>query len=189
MRCVRAVKTLRAEEGSDLRVVELYTDVDRDAPFVRHADAAVRLPAGQGEVGAYLDHDLLMRALRAAGADSVWPGWGFVAEDPVFAERVVAAGMRFLGPSAAAMRMLGDKVAAKQLAARIGVPVAPWSGGVVNDEATAARVATAIGYPLLIKAVAGGGGRGIRVIEEESALPGAFHAAASEARAAFGDGR
>jgi len=135
LRCVRAVKTLRALEGSDMRAVVLYTDVDRDAPFVRHADAAIRLPATAGEVRAYLDHDLVIAALARAGADAVWPGWGFVAEDPTFADRVVAEGMIFLGPSGAAMRALGDKIAAKQLAERVGVPVTSWSGSVVADAA------------------------------------------------------
>ncbi|TMA34076.1 MAG: ATP-grasp domain-containing protein, partial [Deltaproteobacteria bacterium] len=189
MRCVRAVRALRAREGSGLRAVVLYTDVDRDAPFVRHADAAVRLPAPAGEVRAYLDHELVITALRRAGVDAVWPGWGFVAEDPVFADRVVAEGMRFLGPSGTAMRALGDKIAAKQLAERTGVPVAPWSGAAVDDEAAAARSAERLGYPLVVKAAAGGGGRGIRMVESAAALPAAFRSAAAEARAAFGDGR
>ncbi|TMB39059.1 MAG: ATP-grasp domain-containing protein [Deltaproteobacteria bacterium] len=189
MRCVRAVRALRAREGSGLRAVVLYTDVDRDAPFVRHADGAVRLPALAGEVRAYLDHDRVIAALRRAGADAVWPGWGFVAEDPVFADRVVTEGMRFLGPSGDAMRALGDKVAAKQLAERAGVPVTPWSGGVVDDEAVAVGFAERLGYPLVVKAAAGGGGRGIRVVEDAAALPAAFRSAAAEARAAFGDGR
>ncbi|MFN8543973.1 MAG: biotin carboxylase N-terminal domain-containing protein [Candidatus Binatia bacterium] len=190
MRCVRAVKSLRAREGSSLRTVALYVDVDRDAPFVRHADAAVRLPATPGdEVRAYLDHDVLLDALRRGQADAVWPGWGFVAEDATFADRVVAAGMHFLGPSGAAMRALGDKVRAKQVAERVGVPVTPWSGGVVEDDETAARCAERLGYPLLVKAAGGGGGRGIRIVEEAAALPAALRAAAAEARAAFGDAR
>ncbi len=189
MRCVRAVKALRASEGSALRVVALYTDVDRDAPFVRHADIAVRLPAPAGEVRAYLDHDVVIAALRRAGADAVWPGWGFVAEDPAFADRVVAAGMRFLGPSGDAMRALGDKIAAKQLAERAGVPVTPWSGAVVENEAAAVRCAERLGYPLLVKAAAGGGGRGIRVVENLALLPAAFRSAAAEAHSAFRDAR
>ena len=189
MRCVRAVRALRAREGSGLCAVVLFTDVDRDAPFVRHADAAVRLPAPAGEVRAYLHHDLVIAALRRAGADAVWPGWGFVAEDPVFADRVVAEGMRFLGPSGDAMRALGDKIAAKQVAERVGVPVTPWSGGVVDDETAALPFAERLGYPLVVKAAAGGGGRGIRVVENAAALPAAFRSAAAEALAAFGDGR
>jgi len=128
MRCLRTVKALRARERSDLRAAVLYADVDRDAPFVRHADAAVRLAAGGAEVGAYLDQDAIVRALRVVNADTVWPGWGFVAEDPTFADRVAAEGMCFLGPSGAVMRALGDKIAAKQLAERVGIAVAPWSG-------------------------------------------------------------
>ena len=89
LRCVRAVKSLRAAEGSDMRAIALYTPVDRDAPFVRHADFAIALPADEGqEVAAYLDHDRILRALRDAGADAVWPGWGFVAEDAGFVERL-----------------------------------------------------------------------------------------------------
>ncbi|MBI3767537.1 MAG: biotin/lipoyl-binding protein [Deltaproteobacteria bacterium] len=189
MRCVRAVKALRTQEGSDLRAVVLYTDVDRDAPFVRHADAAVRLAATTDEVGAYLDHEALLYALRTAGADAVWPGWGFVAEDPAFADRVIAAGMRFLGPCGAVMRAIGDKVAAKRLAERAGIAVAPWSGGVVTDENAAVRAGAALGYPLLVKAAAGGGGRGIRVVGDAASLPAAFRSAATEAQVAFGDGR
>ncbi|MEW6273197.1 MAG: biotin carboxylase N-terminal domain-containing protein, partial [Thermodesulfobacteriota bacterium] len=189
MRCVRAVKALRALEGSALRAVALYTDVDRDAPFVRQADAAHRLPSPRGEVAAYLDHDLLIAALRAAQADAVWPGWGFVAEDPAFADRVAAEGMRFLGPPGDAMRLLGDKIAAKRLAERTGVPVAPWSGDAVQDAAGAERAARTIGFPLVVKAAAGGGGRGIRVVERASELAEAFRGAAAEARAAFGDAR
>jgi acetyl/propionyl-CoA carboxylase alpha subunit/acetyl-CoA carboxylase carboxyltransferase component len=189
MRCIRAVKALRASEGSSLRAVALYTDVDRDAPFVRHADTAIRLAATSGEVRAYLDHELVIAALVRAGADAVWPGWGFVAEDPAFADRVVAEDMLFLGPSGAAMRALGDKIAAKQLAERAGVPVTAWSGGAVADETKAVRAAKRLGYPLVVKAAAGGGGRGIRMVENAAALPAAFRAAASEARAAFGDGR
>lgn len=187
MRCIRAVKALRAEEGSDLKVVALYTQVEQDAPFVRHADFAVLLP-GEG-VAAYLDHDALIAAVRAAGADAAWPGWGFVAEDPAFVQRLEGAGIVFLGPSAQAMRALGDKIGSKLLAEAAQVPVTPWSGDVVEDEAAAARCAKGIGFPLVVKASAGGGGRGIRVVEKSGELAEAFRSAASEARSAFGDGR
>ncbi len=189
MRCVRAVKALRAVEGSEIRVLALYTDLDRDAPFVRHADEAVALPRRGGAVAAYLDHDRVIEAIRRGGADSVWPGWGFVAEDAGFVERVEREGLRFLGPSAATMRRLGDKIAAKQLAEAAGVPVVPWSGGEVSDTEDALRHAREIGYPVAIKASAGGGGRGIRMVDTADELPAAFRSAAAEARAAFGDGR
>jgi len=187
MRCIRAVKALRALEGSDLECVALYTAVDRDAPFVRQADHAILLDASGGAVAAYLDRDRLLAALREANADAVWPGWGFVAEDAEFATRVTAAGMKFLGPSGDVMRRLGDKIAAKRVAEKIGVPVIPWSGGPVIDADAAHAGAERIGYPLLVKATGGGGGRGIRGVESEAGLTAAFESATAEGRAAFGD--
>src|SRR5512134_3332623 len=189
MRCVRAVKALRAEEGSDLQAVALYTAIDRDAPFVRHADLALELPAPRGEVAAYLDHAGLIAALRRAGADAVWPGWGFVAESPEFVEKLDASGIRFLGPTPAAMRALGDKIGSKRLAEQAGVPVTAWSGDELADEAAALAAAHEIGFPVVVKASAGGGGRGIRVVERPEELADAFRSAQAEARAAFGDGR
>ena len=190
LRCIRTVKAMRARDGSELRCLALYTDPDRDAPFVRHADAALRLePPGPTAVSAYLDREQLVAALLRGGADAVWPGWGFVAEDPVFADRVAAAGLVFLGPSGDVMRALGDKIEAKRVAERSGVPVIAWSGGAVADPAAAREHAARIGYPLVIKASAGGGGRGIRVVEREAELAAAFESARSEARSAFGDER
>ena len=189
MRCLRAVKSLRAREASDLQAVVLYTAVDRDTPFVRHADVAVELRHRGSAVGAYLDADGLMRAITGAGADAVWPGWGFLAEDPAFAERVESGGLCFLGPSAETMRRLGDKISAKHLAQAANVAVAPWSEGEVADGAAAARHAERIGYPLMIKASAGGGGRGIRVVGSPQELEEALRSAGAEARSAFGDGR
>jgi acetyl/propionyl-CoA carboxylase alpha subunit/acetyl-CoA carboxylase carboxyltransferase component len=190
MRCIRAVKALRELEGEDLRCVALYTDVDRDAPFVRHADLAVRLTArGPSAVSAYLDHDELCRALHRAGADALWPGWGFVAEDAAFVDRLQALGLRFLGPSGDVMRALGDKIGSKHAAEREGVPVVPWSGGEVTTPEEALEHAAQIGYPVVLKASAGGGGRGIRVVEKAAELAAAFESARSEARSAFGDER
>ncbi|HEY5656644.1 MAG TPA: biotin carboxylase N-terminal domain-containing protein, partial [Myxococcota bacterium] len=190
MRCIRAVKALRALEGSELACIALYTQVDRDAPFVRHADAAVRLETSGGSaVSAYLNHAGLLAALDRCRADAVWPGWGFVAEDAAFADRVKAAGLRFLGPSGDVMRAVGDKIGAKQVAESVGVPVIPWSGGAVADEQMAREHADAIGYPILLKASAGGGGRGIRIVERPEDLDEAFRGARAEARSAFGDER
>ncbi len=189
MRCIRAVKSLRALEGLDLSVIVLYTDVDRDAPFVRNADTAVRIASNNGDVAAFLNHDTLLDALRAAEADAVWPGWGFVAEDPIFVDRLEEAGILFLGPSADAMRQLGDKISAKDLASRANVPVTPWSGGAVLNADDAENVAEKLGYPVAIKAAAGGGGRGIRMVDEPSQVAEAFASAASEALTAFGDSR
>jgi acetyl/propionyl-CoA carboxylase alpha subunit/acetyl-CoA carboxylase carboxyltransferase component len=189
MRCIRAVKSLGALESSGIEVIALYTDVDRAAPFVRHADIALRLPTKGSAVSAYLDHELLVSMLLRAGADAVWPGWGFVSEDPVFVSKVNAAGMRFLGPPPDVMRKLGDKIESKHLAERADVPVTPWSRGVVANESEAKTHGKAIGYPLMLKASAGGGGRGIRVVREESQLGELFRSASAEARGAFGDDR
>ena len=190
LRCLRTVKALREREGVPLEALVLYTRVERDAPFVRHADRAVELPATRGrEAEAYLDAKRVIDALLAGGADAVWPGWGFLSEDPAFAERVKAAGLRFLGPDAAVLRALGDKISAKRMAERLGIPVAAWSGEAVEDADAALAVARRIGLPLVIKAAAGGGGRGIRAVHAEGALPEALRAAAAEAQAAFGDPR
>ncbi len=189
MRCIRSVKALRALEHSELESIAIYTAVDRDAPFVRHADRAVRLESPNGSVAAYLDHDRLIALLLRVGADAVWPGWGFVSEDPDFADRVTDFGMRFLGPPGDVMRVLGDKIDAKRIAEEAGIPVVPWSRGVVRDEEHALHCAAEVGYPVAVKAAAGGGGRGIRMVESESELVQAFRSASAEARTAFGDDR
>jgi acetyl/propionyl-CoA carboxylase alpha subunit/acetyl-CoA carboxylase carboxyltransferase component len=188
MRCLRTAKTLREREGGGLEVIALFTPPDRGAPFVRQADRAIELPASKGAVAAYLDHDGVLAALRHAGADAVWPGWGFVAEDPVFVERLASEGIVFLGPPAEAMRALGDKITSKLLAERAEVPVTDWSGGALADETEALEHAERIGFPVVLKATAGGGGRGIRIVESAADLPEAFRSAEAEAKSAFGNG-
>ncbi|MCG8590500.1 MAG: ATP-grasp domain-containing protein [Proteobacteria bacterium] len=189
MRCIRAVKALRTHHGDDIKAIALYTDPDRDAPFVRHADLSVPLAPAATAVAAYLDRDALIESLRRTRADAVWPGWGFVAEDANFVEQVRAAGITFLGPSPEAMRAVGDKIRSKQLAERAGVPVSAWSGGELEDESQAIAAAETVGYPVVVKASAGGGGRGIRVVTSADELPEAYRSAQSEATSAFGDGR
>jgi acetyl/propionyl-CoA carboxylase alpha subunit/acetyl-CoA carboxylase carboxyltransferase component len=190
LRCLRTLKALRRREGGSLRALVLYTAVERDEPFVRLADEAVELPARVGrESEAYLDRERVLAALRAGGSDAVWPGWGFLAEDPAFAAAVAEAGLAWLGPPAGVLSRLGDKIAAKALAEAAGVPVLPWSGGAVGDLAAARAAARRLGYPLLLKAAAAGGGRGIRRVPRERALAEALRAAADEARAAAGDAR
>ena len=187
VRCLRTAKSLRECEGGGLELIALYTPPDRDALFVRQADRAVELPAENGAVAAYLDHDVLLEALHRVGADAVWPGWGFVAEDPVFVDRLTAEGIVFLGPSASAMRSLGDKITSKLLAEKAGVPVTEWSGRALVDEADALEHAERIGFPVVLKATAGGGGRGIRMVYEAAELAEAFRSAQSEAASAFGN--
>jgi acetyl/propionyl-CoA carboxylase alpha subunit/acetyl-CoA carboxylase carboxyltransferase component len=193
MRCLAAAGELGDDFGEPVTTIALYTDPDVASLFVRQADEAVPLgpaliadPDG-GRHGAYLDIDKVMTALARARADSVWPGWGFVAESADFAARCEEAGITFVGPPSDVIRLLGDKVRAKQLAEHLGIPVVPWSGGPVRDGHSAQVAAGMLGYPVLVKAAGGGGGRGIRLVESESAMPAAFASAQREAAAAFGD--
>ncbi|CNF53812.1 acetyl-/propionyl-coenzyme A carboxylase alpha chain AccA1 [Mycobacterium tuberculosis] len=186
MRLIHAVRALSAETGASIETVALYTDVDRTATFVREADLAYDL--GPASARPYLDLGVLERALVETGADAAWVGWGFVAEDPAFAELCEKVGVTFVGPSADAMRKLGDKIGAKLIAEEVGVPVAPWSRGAVATPAEALASAARIGYPLMLKATAGGGGRGIRVITSEDELADAYERTSQEAARAFGSG-
>src|SRR5882757_1637844 len=186
MRLIHAVRDLAAETGLPIETVALHTDVDRNATFVREADAAYDL--GPASARPYLDLKALERALVETGADAAWVGWGFVAEDPAFAELCEQVGVTFVGPSADAMRKLGDKIGAKLIAEEVGVPVAPWSRGAVETLGAAKQAAAEIGYPLMLKATAGGGGRGIRVITNEDELVDAYERTSQEAARAFGSG-
>jgi len=194
MRLVHGVRDYNEAHGTAIRTIALYTEPDCRAMFVREADEAVALgPAtylderdGQRKVS-YLDLSRLEGALTACGADAVWVGWGFVAERAEFVELCERRGIVFLGPSAAVMRQLGDKIRSKLLAERCGVPVAPWSGGPVRSVAEARAHAERLGFPLVIKASGGGGGRGIRVISLPAELDEAFRSAQAEAGLAFGD--
>ncbi|WP_306208169.1 ATP-binding protein [Actinoplanes sp. RD1] len=186
VRLIHAVRDLAAETGQPIETVALYTDVDRTATFVREADLAVDL--GPASARPYLDLKVLEHALVESGADAAWVGWGFVAEDPAFAELCEKIGITFVGPSADAMRKLGDKIGAKLIAEEVGVPVAPWSRGAVESLEAATEAAAGIGYPLMLKATAGGGGRGIRVIRSADELADAYERTSQEAARAFGSG-
>ncbi|HEX6744347.1 MAG TPA: biotin carboxylase N-terminal domain-containing protein, partial [Solirubrobacteraceae bacterium] len=181
MRVIHAVRELNVHRSEPIRVIALYTEPERDAMFVRDADEAVALDGG------YLDHEALERALREARADAVWVGWGFVAEQAELAELCERLGIVFVGPDAATMRLVGDRIAAKRLAEAAGVPTAPWSGGPVATADEALRHAERIGFPVMVKATAGRGGRGVRRVDEPGALAAAFAGAQSEAEQAFGD--
>ncbi|AOS64560.1 ATP-binding protein [Actinoalloteichus hymeniacidonis] len=186
MRLIHAVRDLAAETATRIETVALHTDVDRTATFVREADLAYDL--GAAAARPYLDLKALERALVETGADAAWVGWGFVAEDPAFAELCEEIGVTFIGPSATAMRKLGDKIGAKLIAEEVGVPVAPWSRGAVETVDAAVTAAAEIGYPLMLKATAGGGGRGIRVVANDADLVDAYERTSQEAARAFGSG-
>jgi len=186
MRLIHAARDLSAETGTRIETVALYTDSDRHATFVREADVAY--PLGPASARPYLDLAVLERALVETGADAAWVGWGFVAEDPAFAELCERIGVTFIGPSAEAMRRLGDKIGAKLIAEEVGVPVAPWSRGPVATLEDALRAGNEIGYPLMLKATAGGGGRGIRKVASDEELAEAYKRTSQEALRAFGSG-
>ena len=193
MRVVHAARELNEEREQQLHLIALYTEPEAQAMFVRRSDqgyclgpATYTAPDGSHRAG-YLDYGALERALTETEAEAAWVGWGFVAEHPEFAELCERLGVVFVGPSSETMRLLGDKIRSKRLAESMGVPVAPWSGGPVETLAEAERQAGTIGYPLMIKATAGGGGRGIRRVEAADQLASAFERARAEAEQAFGD--
>src|SRR5690348_13576759 len=189
MRLIHAVRDLNAQAGAGghhIETVALHTEGEKRAMFVRESDHAYNL--GPAADRPYLDYAVLEKALRETGADAAWVGWGFVAEHPAFAELCERIGVTFIGPSADAMRKLGDKIGAKLIAEEVGVPVAPWSRGEVATLGDALKAAEHIGYPLMLKATAGGGGRGIRVVATPDDLTDAYERTSQEALRSFGSG-
>jgi len=181
-----AVRIARACHEAGLEAVAVYSDVDRGAPHTLAADRAVAIGPAPA-VQSYLKIDALLAAAKSAGADAVHPGYGFLAESAAFARAVEAAGLTWIGPPPGAIATMGDKLAARAAVTRAGVPLVP--GADVADAREAARRADALGYPVLVKAAAGGGGKGMRTVAREADLPDALAAARREAESAFGDGR
>ena len=181
-----AVRVLRACREAGIATVAVFSEADRDALHVQMADEAYAIgPAPATE--SYLVIDRIVQTARRAGADAVHPGYGFLSENPAFAEACAVAGLTFVGPPAAAMRRMGSKTAARALARELGVPMVPGTLEAVASDAEAARVAREIGYPVMLKAVMGGGGKGMRLVRREDDLVEALRAARAEAGAAFGD--
>jgi pyruvate carboxylase len=182
-----AIRVMRAANELGIRTVAIYSREDRFSLHRTKADESYLVGEGKGPVEAYLDVADIVRLAREAHCDAVHPGYGFLAENPEFAEACAAAGLLFVGPTPETMRTLGNKVAARALASSAGVPVMPASGPLPGDPAAAAKLAGALGYPLMLKASWGGGGRGMRVIEAEPELAELLAAARREAKAAFGN--
>ncbi|AMG86384.1 acetyl-CoA carboxylase biotin carboxylase subunit [Bordetella bronchiseptica] len=182
-----AQRIQRACHQLGIQTVVVYSEADRDAAYVRHADDALCIgPAPSAR--SYLQAPAIIGAARLTGADAIHPGYGFLSENAGFAEAVQAAGLAFIGPTPAAIRTMGDKVQAKRAMQQSGVPCVPGSQGVLPDDPGAiAEQARAIGFPLIVKAAGGGGGRGMRVVEHEAALHGAVQTTRAEALAAFGN--
>jgi propionyl-CoA carboxylase alpha chain len=181
-----ARRITRAAHGLGIETVGVFSDADADAPYVRECDVAVRLP-GTAAAATYLDIAAILTAAERTGADAVHPGYGFLAENADAAAAVQAAGLVWVGPSPAAIRTMGSKIAAKELVAAAGVPVLPSLHLDSADPQEWLDAAPHLGFPLLVKASAGGGGRGMRVVDSIDGLPPAVEAARREALAAFGD--
>ena len=181
-----ALRIIRSARLLGIATVAVYSDADAAAAHVAAADQA-RLIGPPEATASYLNIAAIIEAARATGADAIHPGYGFLSERPEFARAVAEAGMVFVGPPADVMATLGDKVAARRLAADAGVPVVP--GLETIDDRAAEQFAARVGFPLMVKAAAGGGGRGMRMVEAQAALAEALAAASREAQAAFGDGR
>ncbi|MGH3898838.1 MAG: biotin carboxylase N-terminal domain-containing protein, partial [Pseudonocardiaceae bacterium] len=182
-----AVRVIRACRDAGLASVAVYADDDRDAPFVRLADEAFAL-GGATPTDSYLDQGKLLAVATRAGADSVHPGYGFLAENADFAQAVIDAGLIWIGPSPQAIRDLGDKVTARQLAAKVGAPLVPGTKDAVSGVDEVLTFAQEHGLPVAIKAAFGGGGRGLKVARTLEEIPELFDSAVREAVSAFGRG-
>jgi acetyl-CoA carboxylase biotin carboxylase subunit len=182
-----AVRIARACKEMGVTPVAIYSDVDRAALHVSHAYEAYRV-GGSESRESYLHIERVVAAARACGADAVHPGYGFLAENAAFAQACVDAGVVFIGPPPSAIRSMGNKLEAREAMKRARVPVVPGSDGPVREAKEAARVAKAIGYPVLVKAAAGGGGKGMRVVHTAAEFEAALTLTVGEAAAAFGDG-
>ncbi len=182
-----AIRVMRASAELGIRTVAIYSHEDRFALHRFKADESYQVGEGRKPLQAYLDIDDIVRVARRARVDAIHPGYGFLSENPEFARACARAGIAFVGPSPDVMTTLGNKVAARQAAVAAGVPVMPATGPLPDDPAEVRRMAAAVGYPLMLKASWGGGGRGMRVIESESDLDASIAVARREAGAAFGN--
>ncbi|RVU50934.1 acetyl-CoA carboxylase biotin carboxylase subunit [Pseudomonas syringae pv. syringae] len=182
-----ALRIQRACKGLGLRTVAVYSEADRDAGYVQQADEALCIgPAAAAQ--SYLNQAAVLYAAQLTGAQAIHPGYGFLSENAMFAERIEQAGLAFIGPSAACIRVIGDKVAAKRAMREAGVPCVPGPDtSIPADPQSILQIASDIGYPVIVKAAGGGGGRGMRVVREESRLLDAIALTREEARHAFGN--
>jgi propionyl-CoA carboxylase alpha chain len=182
-----ALRIMRSIRKMGIKSVAVFSEVDRSAPHVLFADVAVCIGAAPSSQS-YLNGDKIIAVAKELGADGIHPGYGFLSENADFARKVEEAGINFIGPGPEAMRIMGSKLAAKESVKKYNVPMVPGSDKAIEDIAIAKEMANTIGYPILIKASAGGGGKGMRVVENENELNEQMQRAVSEARSSFGDG-
>ncbi len=181
-----AVRVIRACREMGIESIAVYSDVDRHALHVRYADYAYRIGPPQASES-YLNIDKLLEIARMSGAEAIHPGYGFLAENPDFARRLKDEGIKLIGPPPEAMRVMGSKTLARQTVSAAGVPVVPGTKESIETEEEVLRVAREVGYPVMLKAAAGGGGKGLRLVNEESEMRSAIRMARSEAKSSFGD--
>ena len=181
-----ALRILRACKELGIPTVAVHSTADADAMHVRFADESVCIGPPPAK-DSYLNIPAILAACEITGADAVHPGYGFLSENARFAEILGEHGLAFIGPKAEHIRLMGDKIEAKRTARKLGIPVVPGSEGGVGSDADAGKIAHGIGYPVLIKAAAGGGGRGMKIVRGAPELSAALATARAEAKAAFGD--
>src|SRR6266699_5438898 len=182
-----AIRIFRAANELGLRTVAVYSNEDRLALHRFKADEAYLIGKGKGPVEAYLDIAGIVALAKEKGVDAIHPGYGFLSENPAFARACEKAGITFIGPPPNLLELLGDKTAARRLAASAGVPVLPGTENPVESPEEAQKIAQEIGYPVIVKAAMGGGGRGMRVVHDAAQLDALLEEAQGEARSAFGD--
>ncbi len=181
-----ALRVMRTCREMGIRTVAVYSDIDRLSPYVRHADAAFHIGAPAASES-YLNQEKILDVARKSGADAIHPGYGFLSENAAFAEAVLKAGVAFVGPGPKAMKLLGHKTSARKLAESLGIPTVPGTLDPLHSSTDAITHARKVGYPILLKAAGGGGGKGMRVVRTESEMHSAFSTARSESKSAFGD--
>ena len=181
-----AIRVFRACKEMGIKSIGIYSEEDKNSLFRTLADESYQVGVDKMPVEAYLDMNEIIALAKAKGADAIHPGYGFLSENPEFAARCEAAGITFIGPTKDMMVALGDKISSKKVAAKVGVPTIPGAERAVENDEDAIQLARECGYPIILKASAGGGGRGMRVVRDEESLLTEFHTAKSEAKKAFG---
>ncbi len=183
-----AVRIIRTCRKLNIATVAVYSDADARSLHVQSADEAVHI-GGSPAFESYLSAEKIIAAAKSAQCDAIHPGYGFLSENPKFAESVQSAGLSFIGPPAKVIDLMGDKIASKELAKKAGVPTIPGHNRAIDSPEEAAQIANQIGYPILLKPAAGGGGKGMRIVYSPKELSNALSASREETRKAFGDTR
>ena len=183
-----ACRIIKTAQKMGIETVAVYSEADTNALHVRMADSAVYI-GESAATASYLNHKAIINAVKISGADAVHPGYGFVSENPEFASKLEKLGITFVGPSSQAIKSMGDKIQAKKIAKKSGVNIVPGYIGAIKTEKEALKIADKLGYPIMLKAVAGGGGKGIRVVRSPDEMIQAFSSTRNEAKNNFSDER